>query len=91
MRWLAQQEHPNFRTITVSNQSFDGFFIRIGLSSISFCLLQSGLITGEMLFIDGIKIEADANKYTFVWKKSISNYETSLEAKGKQEYRKLIK
>lgn len=29
-------------------------------------------ITGETIFIDGTKIEACANKYTFVWKKSVS-------------------
>lgn len=33
-------------------------------------LLQIGEISGKELFIDGTKIEANANKYTFVWKKS---------------------
>lgn len=28
-------------------------------------------ISAETLFIDGTKIESSANKYTFVWKKSI--------------------
>lgn len=35
-------------------------------------LYQLGEITGETIFIDGTKIEACANKYTFVWKKSVS-------------------
>ncbi len=30
-------------------------------------LYKSGEISGEAVFIDGTKIEADANKYTFVW------------------------
>ena len=29
-------------------------------------------ISGEAIFIDGTKIEANANKYTFVWKKAIT-------------------
>ncbi len=34
----------------------------------------------EHLFVDGTKIEANANKYTFVWKKSVTKYETRLHA-----------
>ena len=32
----------------------------------------------EHLFVDGTKIEANANKYTFVWKKSVTKYEARL-------------
>ena len=35
----------------------------------------------EHLFVDGTKIEANANKYSFVWKKSVTKYETRLLAK----------
>lgn len=28
--------------------------------------------SGETIFIDGTKIEASANKYTFVWKKAVT-------------------
>jgi len=37
-----------------------------------------GEIKYEHLFVDGTKIEANANKYTFVWKKSTTKYETRL-------------
>ncbi len=37
-----------------------------------------GEIKYEHLFVDGTKIEANANKYSFVWKKSITKYETRL-------------
>lgn len=33
-------------------------------------LFDIGEISGESIFIDGTKIEACANKYTFVWKKA---------------------
>jgi transposase len=35
-------------------------------------LYEIGEILGNAIFIDGTKIEACANKYTFVWKKSVS-------------------
>lgn len=34
-------------------------------------LYKAGEISGEVIFIDGTKIEACANKYTFVWKKAV--------------------
>lgn len=37
-----------------------------------------GEIKFEHLFVDGTKIEANANKYSFVWKKSITKYEEKL-------------
>ena len=35
-------------------------------------LQKEGLVTLEALFIDGTKIEANANRYTFVWRGSIN-------------------
>jgi transposase len=35
-------------------------------------LLGMGEISGDAIFIDGTKIEACANKYTFVWKKAVT-------------------
>ena len=37
-----------------------------------------GEISGEAIFIDGTKIEACANKYTFVWKKAVSKNQAKL-------------
>ena len=37
-----------------------------------------GEIKYEHLFVDGTKIEANANKYSFVWKKSTSKYQDRL-------------
>ena len=44
-------------------------------------LKELGEIRFEHLFVDGTKIEANANKYSFVWKKSVTKYETRLVAK----------
>ncbi|MDS0528584.1 IS1182 family transposase [Clostridium sp. SHJSY1] len=42
------------------------------LAEISNFLYDIGEISGESIFIDGTKIEACANKYTFVWKKAVT-------------------
>lgn len=41
-------------------------------------LIDQGLIDNEAIFIDGTKIEANANKYTFVFKKAVKNYDKKL-------------
>lgn len=41
-------------------------------------LYMLGEIRYEHLFVDGTKIEANANKYSFVWKKSTTKYEARL-------------
>ena len=44
-------------------------------------LMELGEISGKEIFIDGTKIEANANKYTFVWKKSVTKNQAKLLAK----------
>lgn len=43
------------------------------LACMSEKLLSFGEISGKHLFIDGTKIESRAGRYTFVWKKSVTN------------------
>lgn len=38
-------------------------------------LEKAGELSKETVFIDGTKLEACANKYTFVWKKSVGKWE----------------
>ena len=48
------------------------------LAEMSNLLYELGEISGETIFIDGTKIEACANKYTFVWKKTITKNQVKL-------------
>ena len=48
------------------------------LAEMSNLLYQLGEISGEAIFIDGTKIEACANKYTFVWKKVVTKNQEKL-------------
>lgn len=48
------------------------------LTSVSSVLHDLGEISGKTIFIDGTKIESCANKYTFVWKKSVTKHQNRL-------------
>lgn len=41
-------------------------------------LLEEGHVDLKSIYIDGTKIEAVANRYTFVWRKSVEKYQTKL-------------
>ncbi|WP_262097067.1 hypothetical protein [Paracholeplasma vituli] len=47
-------------------------------------IINKEQIAVDKLYIDGTKIEANANKYTFIWKGSIEKYREKL-------YRKIMK
>ena len=48
------------------------------LTQITSMLFDLGEISGKTIFIDGTKIESRANKYTFVWKKSVTKHQARL-------------
>lgn len=81
-KWLLQgqkvPEHnifARFRSDRLLNRIedlFNQFIIKLGeLNEIKF----------ENIFIDGTKIEANANRYSFVWKKSTDRFEAKLQEK----------
>src|SRR5690606_17914307 len=79
MMWLAQGYEPSYRTInrfrihpemkTLIRQCFIQFRCH---------LVEERLIDQDAIFIDGTKIEANANKFTLVWKKAIEKHHRRL-------------
>lgn len=53
-------------------------------------LKDYGELSCENLFVDGTKIEANANKYTFVWKKAILKHQAKLQYKMHRELTVLL-
>ena len=53
-------------------------------------LIQAGLVDMSNVFIDGTKIEANANRYTFVWKKGTAKNRQKLCEKIAQELPELL-
>src|SRR5699024_6972731 len=54
-------------------------------------LVKEKEIDAEAVFIDGTKIEANANKFTCVWRKSIERYSSNLIDKSNAMYDELLK
>ena len=48
------------------------------LTEVTSILHDLGEISGKTIFIDGTKIESCANKYTFVWRKSVTKNQARL-------------
>ena len=90
MRWLANHEQVSYRTIN----RFRSHKTTAQLLAEAFVLFRRQLIThqiidNEAIFIDGTKIEADANKFSFVWRKATTRYEKLLDEKSEVFYQTL--
>jgi len=91
MMWLAQGYEPSYRTINRfrSNPSIENI-LRECFVQFRNQLVEKELIEEEAIFIDGTKIEANANKFTFVWRKSVERFSDKLIQKSNQLYDELL-
>ncbi|MCI1741796.1 MAG: IS1182 family transposase [Prevotella sp.] len=75
--WLAGYEKPDFITINRFRnrvkKEINGIFTQIVL-----LLWEKGFITLDTEYVDGTKIEARSNKYTFVWRKTVERNRAKL-------------
>jgi len=74
MYLLAGKNAPDHTTIARFKTLHFSFVAKEIMAKFTNTLFDLGEISGENIFIDGTKIEANANKYTFVWKKSVTKY-----------------
>lgn len=77
--WIAGNNRPDFRTLNrfrsiILKENIEKIF-----SSVLELLFEKGFIKFENYFLDGTKIEANANKYSFVWGKSTKQYKERLQ------------
>ena len=75
--WLGGYEKPNFIT-------FNHFRNRVKekintvFTQLALILTDKGFISLDVEYIDGTKIESKANKYTFVWRKTVERNRSKL-------------
>jgi len=82
--WLSGMNRPDFRTITLFRSSrLKPVIDKVFGSMVIFCQEQ-GYIKLENYFIDGTKIEADANRNSHVWAKNVKRYKGNTEEKIRQ-------
>lgn len=76
--WLSSMSYPDHNTIN----RFRGVRLKHALRSVFEdvvkLLAAEGLLSIEEINTDSTKIEASANKYTFVWKKSIQTHKEKM-------------
>lgn len=79
--WLTGNVPLNFMTINrFRSERLKGIIEDI-FTEVVKLLLSEGYIKFENYFLDGTKIEANANKYSWVWGKSTNNYMKKLKEK----------
>jgi transposase len=79
--WLSGMRRPNWRTINYFRGKrlkvhFDNLFTQVVL-----LLSEQGFVTLKVQYVDGTKVESCANKYTFVWRKSVEHNQSKLKAR----------
>lgn len=82
--WLSGQSKPDHGTINIfRGQRLNNQLQKI-FNQVVILLASEGVLSLKELYIDGTKIEANANKYTFVWGKSIKTSKERIQKQLKQ-------
>ena len=79
--WLAGGNRPTRNVINSFRKDKMKIIMEDVFSELLVILEKKGYINSEEYFVDGTKIEANANKYSFVWKKSVEKQKEALQRK----------
>ncbi|WP_157833621.1 transposase [Anoxybacillus flavithermus] len=80
LMWLSGFQKPDFRSINrFRSERMKGLIDDLFREMITL-LVADGYVNMKDYFVDGTKIEANANRYTFVWRKSAEKYQEKLHA-----------
>lgn len=82
--WISGESRPDFRTINAFRGSRMKGVIEQVFGAVLEYLLAGGHVKLEHYFLDGTKIEADANKHKVVWAKSRENYHKRVQEQIKE-------
>lgn len=79
--YIAGNSTPDFRTINDFRGKILKDHIQNLFAEVVKMLVGMGYVSLDVQYIDGTKIEARSNRYTFVWKRSVEKYKEKLEAR----------
>jgi transposase len=77
--WIAGRQTPDFRTINRFRSERMRNVLEKVFTAVLELLVAEGYVKLENYFVDGTKIEANANRYTFVWGKSVAKHKARLQ------------
>lgn len=69
--WLAGMQRPDHNTINRFRSDKLKGVLKEVFASVVTLMAEQGLMDIKTVYVDGTKLEANANKYTFVWGKTI--------------------
>lgn len=84
MMWIAGMNSPDHHTINRFRSEKLKKVLEEIFTQIVMLLVESGQLSIKEIYIDGTKIEANANKYTFVWGKAIKKNKARIKEQLKQ-------
>ena len=87
--WLSGSQRPDFRTLNRFRTSHLKQTIEEVFVSLTALLVEARLVTLGETFVDGTKIEAQANRYSFVWGKGVKTQKARLEAQVRELLRQI--
>jgi transposase len=87
--WLSGNNWPDFRTINRFRSTYMKDVTEIVFADILRMLVEDGYVKYEQYFLDGTKIEANSNRYRFVWAKSTKRYKDQLAQKVKKLFKEI--
>ncbi len=77
--WLAGRQRPDFRTINRFRSQRMKDVLETVFTAVLQFLADEKYVSLEHYFVDGTKIVANANRYTFVWGKAVSKHKNKLQ------------
>jgi transposase len=81
--WVSARQTPDFRTINRFRSERMKDVLEKVFTAVLELLVEENYLKLEHYFLDGTKIEANANRYTFVWKKAVEKHHAKLRMKVK--------
>ena len=81
--WLSGMQVPDFNTINLFRRNRLAPVVDDLFTQVVEMLVENKFVSLEVQYIDGTKIEANANRYTFVWKKATKTNREKLDKKVK--------
>jgi transposase len=79
--WLSGGNRPDFRTLNRFRGSTMQAVVGEVFAEVLEYLIDEGYVKMETYFVDGTKIEANANRYGWVWAKNVRRYQTQVREK----------
>jgi transposase len=81
--WLTGMQRPTFNTINRFRSDYFHNILEDVFTELLDFLHRKGYISYADFFVDGTKLEANAGKYTYVWRKNTERYKSGVKERVK--------